>query len=386
VICQKDKVVKGSRGHARTREPLTLNINKEGSSSLLKAAQIRGNEHVLLQISGQDTIAKEIRYHRSCYKDFTKADTLARLEEKNCESEDRRSQDYHDAFGEIQQRVQREVIGKNAVISISVLTSQFITELDNRGIHESNYRNSKMKQRLKKSFSNLISFRQPSRKNQPELVYYTYIDKGEFVEAVFTQSNADIGDMEETPSKDIDANGIYDASRSIRRLILDVETTMGWPPEAADLDDGTSIVPDLVYNMLCWILSSDCGFSENRIDTVSDNVHRLALSISQDLVHCVTRGRVKTPKHVALPLTVKSLTGNAEVITLLNRFGHGLSYSQILEIETALADKQIACQTDGVLLPSVCVPGIPGVFCWDNNDIQEETLSGKSTFMCQVET
>ena len=75
-------------------------------------------------------------------------------------------------------------------------------------------------------------------------------------------------------------------------------------------------------------------------------------------------------------MTVKSLTGNVELITILNRFGHGLSYSQIEEVETALAEMQIAKRQNGVFVPSVCYSDVAGVFCWDN-DLQEETLSGK---------
>ena len=75
-------------------------------------------------------------------------------------------------------------------------------------------------------------------------------------------------------------------------------------------------------------------------------------------------------------MTVKSLTGNAELVTLLNRFGHGLSYSQIEELETAIAEQQITNLRNGVLLPTACSPSVSAVFCWDNSDLPEETLSG----------
>ena len=74
--------------------------------------------------------------------------------------------------------------------------------------------------------------------------------------------------------------------------------------------------------------------------------------------------------------TLSCLTGNAELITILNRLGHGLSYSQIEEMETSLAELQIAKDQSGVLIPSSCSPGVPGILCWDNNDLQEETLTG----------
>lgn len=156
-----------------------------------------------------------------------------------------------------------------------------------------------------------------------------------------------------------------------------MKPTMAWPPSSEDLDCENAIVPDLLYNMMAWILSSQSGYSVERVSNLPPNVHRLVLSLCQDLIHSVSRGRIKTPKHVFLPMTVKSLTGNVELITILNRFGHGLSYSQVEEVETALVETQIAKQQYGVFVPSACHPNVSGVLCWDNNDLQEETLSGK---------
>ena len=93
--------------------------------------------------------------------------------------------------------------------------------------------------------------------------------------------------------------------------------------------------------MLAWVISSDVIHCQEGKVAVPEKVHRQISAISQDLIHCATNGRIKTPKHVVLPMTVKSLTGSSEVITILNRFGHGLSYSQVEETETALAEKQV---------------------------------------------
>lgn len=69
----------------------------------------------------------------------------------------------------------------------------------------------------------------------------------------------------------------------------------------------------------------------------SQRVQRLTASFSQDLVYAVTCGKVKPTKHIVLPFAVKSLTGNVELIKILNRLGHGVSYSQLEEIDTAFA-------------------------------------------------
>ena len=64
------------------------------------------------------------------------------------------------------------------------------------------------------------------------------------------------------------------------------------------------------------------------------------------------KGLVKPPKHIALPVSVKSMTGSSELVTILNRLGHGTSYTELEEHEIAVAEKQIERQQDGIVLPS----------------------------------
>jgi len=185
----------------------------------------------------------------------------------------------------------------------------------------------------------------------------------------------EIDEQDPRARKDV-AHQAYHASKELRNLLLDVKPIPSWPPKADEIQPAAALVPDMLYNMLVWNLTSDTEFSPERVTNLPNHDHRWILSLGQDLIHCVSRGRTKTPKHVLLLVTVKSLTGNAELVTLLNRFGHGLSSSQIEELETAIAKQQITNLRKGVLLPNVCSPSVSAVFCWDNNDLQEETLSG----------
>ena len=59
-------------------------------------------------------------------------------------------------------------------------------------------------------------------------------------------------------------------------------------------------------------------------------------SVAQDAVFGITRGRIKPAKHILLPSVVKSLTGNVELIQLLNRLGHGIAYSHLEELTEAV--------------------------------------------------
>ena len=70
---------------------------------------------------------------------------------------------------------------------------------------------------------------------------------------------------------------------------------------------------------------------------------------------------------------------------MMNRFGSSVAESQLAEIETAMAEKLIAEQSQqGVFIPSniSLSSNVFVSFCWDNNDIAEETLSGKGTTHC----
>ena len=48
----------------------------------------------------------------------------------------------------------------------------------------------------------------------------------------------------------------------------------------------------------------------------SDKVQRLKLSIGQDIVYAVSRGRVRTLETILFPYAIKSLTNNTELIKI----------------------------------------------------------------------
>ena len=67
-----------------------------------------------------------------------------------------------------------------------------------------------------------------------------------------------------------------------------------------------------------------------------------------------------TSKHILVPWAIKTLTGNVELIKILNRLGHGISYSKLEEIDTALCLQKLALEDEnGVALPTGVYAGIP---------------------------
>ena len=59
------------------------------------------------------------------------------------------------------------------------------------------------------------------------------------------------------------------------------------------------------------------------------------------------------------------------MVTLLNRFGHGVSYSKLEETETAMAERQINKHESEDLIPSNCQRSIFSTFAYDNNMLEE---------------
>lgn len=104
------------------------------------------------------------------------------------------------------------------------------------------------------------------------------------------------------------------------------------------------------------------------------------MAIAQDIVFAISRGRVVLPKHLALSMATRHLTRSSHLVSVLNRFGHGVSDSKLHEIETAAAERTLS---QAVPVPTNIKPGNGTVyFCWDNNDLTEETLSGAGTTHC----
>ena len=107
---------------------------------------------------------------------------------------------------------------------------------------------------------------------------------------------------------------------------------------------------------------------------------RRVLCLAQDLIHCASRGQVKLPKHVGLAMSVRHMTGSEQLVSILNRMGHCSSYDEIERMDTGLAKEILAKSQDcGTVIPSNISPAAFIQFAAYNNDLNEQTLDGKST-------
>ena len=74
---------------------------------------------------------------------------------------------------------------------------------------------------------------------------------------------------------------------------------------------------------------------------------------------------------------VKTLTNNTELINILNKLVHGVSYSVLMELQTENAHKIYEKQlTNDCIIPANCTKEAFTIFVADNIDRSEETLTG----------
>ena len=68
------------------------------------------------------------------------------------------------------------------------------------------------------------------------------------------------------------------------------------------------------------------------------------------------------PKHVLLGMTLRHLTGSAEIVFLVHRFGHCASYTCLLELKTAMSTSIDVSDTPG--LGQLRLYGRNTIWCW----------------------
>ena len=151
-------------------------------------------------------------------------------------------------------------------------------------------------------------------------------------------------------------------------------TPTPWPYHPSDLLNAVNM-PTQLHRFLVGLLT---GNPEN--ENPSERVSNLVQSFGQDLIYAVACGQHKPPKHVLLPYAVKTLNGNTEIIKAINKFGHGMSYTQLEENDTALClQKLTSGLNERVVLPASIKSHVFTTLAWVNIDRIEEILSGKGT-------
>ncbi|KAJ8042408.1 hypothetical protein HOLleu_13456 [Holothuria leucospilota] len=367
----------------RQTEKLTQCLTRDAERRLKAAAEKKNDDRLLLQIRGKDLIAIEVCYHKSCYRHYFQAPVTISTDD----IDSRGTPHCKEAFNELAREVETNVIMKGEVVKMSKLRERFMDLVAAKGSTLAQFRSEKLKKKLISRFGRKIAFWHPKKRNRCELVYSNYIPKGSLLETSVESSSSQGDtsaesevDVEDSPPIVNKARELYHAAQLLRQTIQSV-SGISWPPTSSKLNEESvgALIPSELHNFLAWVISPtpiDPNIEQNSKVDLPQAVSVRVSAIAQDILFTYHRGRILTPKHVALGVSARHLTKNAQLLSIMNKFGHSVSHTFLQELDTTVAQKVVERDID---LPQNIIPRQYTTAVWDNIDLSEETLSGKGT-------
>ena len=371
IFCEKSVKIK-----KHVRDVLRQCLTTDAAEQIETSAREREDFRMLANIRLKDLLAGEAHYHASCYRDYTRKqhrqdDTFSAASTSTAGDETTEADHYGSvrhkqaaeaAFEHVCKYVDKHILVEGSIVRMTMLRDRYSQHMKDNApdFYNENYRTHSLKVRILLRYGEKLSFRQP--RSGSELVYKSDIDVGAAVEMAFIAHSSE-------------KRMFQNAALSLRQHILSSQTEspeLPWPPTADYLQSETNVPPDCVLDFLQTL------FTEKLKSEASDKTERLVMSVAEDICAATTHGTWKMRKHLLLGISMHHMTGSAQIVTLLNRYGHCCSYQQILELEMAMAAQTI-CR-DSVLPYNISIEGnIIANLCWDNFDLNEETVHGSNT-------
>ena len=310
-----------------------------------EAARRRSDESVLLKISGVDLIAAEAKYHKHCRSQYVSKSNLMFADFRVDGEEDV----YTQAFQKLRQDIKPQ-LESGVAFDMKTLLDSYQGTLQHLSCNTAkSHKSERLERRLQQSFQDEIVFQKLQNPSKPELVYSSSISlhAQDVINSAAKKSchlakmSASSEDESSNSQGQNDANSIlYHAAQILTSGIRSESKSIGIQP--VDVEDISackvkSLMPKDLYKFLCLMISNPdkVDVSAPTASNAADERHILA--IAQDLIYATTHGRVKTPKHIGLAMSVRHMTGSKLLVTMLNRFGHCCSYDDIEVVDTSLA-------------------------------------------------
>jgi len=300
---------KGRKTKRKIEEGLSKCVTLKGEDTIKKCARENQDFLLLSKIDGFDMRAREAMYHESCRRDYIRR-TYISLEADMADDDLERLKDsrdkkvaYENAFQFIADYVKDNVINGGVVLRMTMLRNKFLdyVEQNSPAYYNPDYQTHTLKEHLISFFGEQIQFWKPNYRS--DLIYSSGLSTGEALEVAFEASESRI---------------LEDAALTLRRHIQKSHLTssrMPWPPSSSYLVNEAESPPSCLQDFLAKVIT---GKPQTKLSSRNETV---VTSIAEDICYATTRGQWKTSKHILLGVTLH-LTGSAQIISLLNRFGH----------------------------------------------------------------
>lgn len=328
VFCEKAKYLKGSK----TREALMQCVDLRADSTIRRAAMSKNDSRILAIVS-RELVAAEACYHKSCYRDYTRnvpgTSNIRETKEEEVCDEYTRAETH--AYEMLFNHIKTNLLQNPRVVRMSELYALFTSFFNSQDIEIKESTRTHFRRKLEGEFGDMLEF-EDLFGNKQVFVIPRGLSRLHLAKLAVENSNTS------SPSKSTEE--ISKTALHLRKAIQEQEIKGSWPPKPCELTENAVIIPDVLKEFLFTLLTGSTEFPG--LQSCSPKIQRLIISFGQDLVFGASGGRQKPPKHVLLPYAVKSLSNNVELIQIINRCGHGIAYSQLEEINTALCLQKLA--------------------------------------------
>ena len=243
--------------------------------------------------------------------------------------------------------------------------------------------------RLKTHYKDRVTIHTRHGQSKSSILFSSSISVGQALEAaVDIKQSTEQDKVDHSLSKQAKTESLgsfselYRSAKLLRNVLKSSKENVQSYNESLNSENTQKIIPDELYMFLRWLLEDSANEVPHgmlRENSKQPQTHRRIMSFAQDILFSSSKGAF-TPKHIALAITGKHLTGSKELIKILNRFGHCVSYDEVAKYETQCIEHLLLDTSENeVALPSNISAGNFVQAAADNLDFSEETLDGKNT-------
>ena len=332
---------------------------------LREAATKKDDQSILLQIANKDMVALEVKYHKRCYDKYTSfLRTTTQSKGKETEQHDFKYEKSFDVFCE--EFVKEKLIKQENIFCMKKLKKEFVKSVKRvQNEDAASYRTFRLKERLRKKFPQLV-FHRPKVRTKSDIAYSECLSKGSVAES-FIEDDVETSQSsrESDYALDSDDEGqtymiprqltlqeMYAVSLKLRNNLRDHSSSWyeNWPPFASDVnvDSVKKLAPPLLFNFMAWLL----GFSDDPDSTdyiaLDEKTTAKIFSLCQDMAYVASKGKVQTPKSLALAIAVRQMSDCSGLINILHGFGHSVSLPTTKAYDSAIAKATIDTCCKGI--------------------------------------
>jgi hypothetical protein len=344
IWCRKQWDAKNSgRDSFRTLGQLSTWYKFRASVLHLQDEEMRARLQILVD-STPDPLAAHICYHDSCFKKYMRP-------AYDPKAYDHLSLNYEEVKQQFFTLVYDKLFEEGEAVSLKSLTSDYERMRLNFGI-VSTIKSSHVKDLLIKEFGNKIGFKDRIHQNKSTIVYNPEL-AGDYVESAVNFSGMKTDDL------------LREAASRIQES-LRAKPFLDFPAKVDDLTDMTMQYSD-----------SDCDLKKFIEFLAGDKNNKDSTKItflSQALESLITKKKTQLP--LMLGTTLHGITGSKELIKFLSDAGICPSYDSLRQQYDAWVYDEMK---NHPVCPDEIVFGMPGTAIIDNDDFNDDDLTGGNT-------